>query len=70
MNNEPRVEHESDQSRYASECDLCETDGHLHLYDCPNNPRCRHDGPIARDADGTEVCLACGEYAAGVSDEQ
>jgi hypothetical protein len=31
--------HESDQSRYASECDLCETDGHLHLYDCPNNPR-------------------------------
>ena len=30
---------ESDQSRYASECDSCETDGHLHTYNCPNNPR-------------------------------
>jgi hypothetical protein len=32
-------DHESDQSRYASECDLCETDGDLHMWDCPNNPR-------------------------------
>jgi hypothetical protein len=24
--------------------------------------RCRHDGAIARDAHGTEVCLGCGEY--------
>lgn len=31
--------HESDQSRYASECDLCETDGPLHMFECPNNPR-------------------------------
>lgn len=31
--------HESDQTRYASECNLCETDGHLHLFYCPNNPR-------------------------------
>ena len=25
--------------RYASECGLCETDGHMHMWDCPNHPR-------------------------------
>ena len=25
--------------RYASECSLCETDGHMHMWDCPNHPR-------------------------------
>lgn len=33
------VHYEFDQSdRYASECDLCETDAGLHLASCPNNP--------------------------------
>jgi hypothetical protein len=53
--------HESDQSRYASECDLCETDGHLHLFTCPNNPR-RPDAPPPGwvfSFDGMELTFVC-----------
>lgn len=43
-------QHESDQSRYASECDLCETDGHLHAWACPDNPLESHDEYAYYDA--------------------
>lgn len=48
----------TDRHLYASECDLCETDGHLHYWTCPNNPL-RQKGTVAEMMIRTLPCPHC-----------